>query len=794
MGVETSKILSALSAIFTEQKSVIFSAAIILCIIIFSLLVAHQFAKWLYPWSLRNPLLRVLFLPWLIKFLLTRRSRCRSIGWWLEIWGNLRSDVLGWFSYTFSLFLLLCVAWSLLEFSGTWLLKPKESSEQNPKPLVNKQQNSGGSGDGSISPNQDAVTSPKPEPHVKPATVLEKARAFFASVYRSLSYYQSALCLISLFISAHLYMFSRFSNLPVPLSAGDHLELTANQQEVFCEIMARIRLYDPRGEPLVIGIEGEWGTGKSWLMREVSRVLSPRACLAISELSAAAQSPNWQVAKTRIKRILHPDWLPPCHEKWLPRNSELGKSTSRPREFVFISVNAWEYATEHDLHWGLLESLLKHTLVPAPWSLVRTNFMRYPLVAIPVFLMRALAQAFDRGQFSLPGGMSFSVSLSGMLWHPQIDRIIDELRSDNRQVVWCLDEIDRSSPEMAQAAITMIRRFLDQTGSIVLTPYVAHQLSWKVFHPLTSTRPDLESNMLAVLYHQLQQKIEDDPKGLLLQEWLRLPDGIPASQTSSIPEAGPNKRQVPVSPESEPRARTHDPKTDSFGIKSVIPPELGQLPPDLLVRLTAAEPAGSLARRLRWTLLVHGLSGNAVSRRQRIFLFEEKYLRQAHLKLSRLSGADVQSIFDLQDSFPQIHDPIWELVEIFLDGENEEQLRNDLFNIVRKRLAATIERAIQLRTAGTGKRPVLRHFLDELRMKLVKLVRKSRDSVAKGGTPDNVFLVLLGPFGSDAARELQRFAATEGERSLSSRLAGLIILVTLLAYIRAGSLLMQEQH
>lgn len=331
----------------------------------------------------------------------------------------------------------------------------------------------------------------------------------------------------------------------------------------------------------------------------IEQRFAPRVHHAIKAMQAAESQGQWRKS---LRFLIQPGWNPEyLINEQTPSTSENNDTT----KYIYLSINAWQYATEEDLHWGLLETLLSHPLVPTPqrfFGFKTTNFFRYPLITLPVYAMRSISQAFERGRVSLPGGMTVSVALSGMLWQRYIDYLTEMLVEEDCQVVWCLDEIDRSSPEMAQATITLIRRFLNQPGTVVIVPYVAQQLRFKVFNPLMAVRPDLQSNMLAVLNHELEHDIQENFRGPNFSQHLGLHEEAPL---------------LPQPPEC--------------AIDGTIP--------DL------NSGSGPLISRLHWKLMGVHLSGNLSSRDRRTFWYEEKYLRQAHLRLGRLTGEDVESLF-----------------------------------------------------------------------------------------------------------------------------------------------------
>lgn len=194
----------------------------------------------------------------------------------------------------------------------------------------------------------------------------------------------------------------------------------------------------------LIGLQGDWGCGKSYLL-----------------LAAAID---------------------------LEKSSE---------DVAVVPLNVWEHQSEADLHFALLKAVASHRRV------LDRCARRYPVRMLLAPALLALARLLPRGlklNFDLPRIAIASAEVTVPIpWQGVFRAIVDAINDSGLKLVVILDEIDRADPPVAQAVMTMARRALDRPGIIVLLPYVESQLRHKVFNPLLATSPDLLATMHAVL-------------------------------------------------------------------------------------------------------------------------------------------------------------------------------------------------------------------------------------------------------------------------------------------------------
>ena len=262
--------------------------------------------------------------------------------------------------------------------------------------------------------------------------------------------------------SAKLYLFERYSrdHRYWRRLLEDH-KITSLPSINKCvhEIIGRIESRSLTDEPQVISIEADWGNGKSRVVKELQ---------------------SHFVRKAERKRD-------PTDKKDLLT--------------VLITADIWSYTNHLDLQFALIEELLSHPLAPAGvFSFYRgTSFLRFwnhHTVLVALLFYRFLLSS---GRFTYKSGsVEFLAQQTEGLWYFIIRDIIQKLSGNKVRVVWCLDEIDRSTPEIAQQTILLTKRFLNFPGTTIILPYVKGMLYWKVFNPVYCTQPDLRSTMQGI--------------------------------------------------------------------------------------------------------------------------------------------------------------------------------------------------------------------------------------------------------------------------------------------------------
>ena len=291
------------------------------------------------------------------------------------------------------------------------------------------------------------LTFGKADPNTGPLRTFFDALAFF-------------LIPLLLVVSAKLYLFERYSRnhryWSRLLNEDLHPRLPSIEACV-AEIVRRIESRSLTFEPRVISLEGDWGNGKSRVLREL----------------------QWHFANAAAE--------------------EQDRSEDADPLTVMIMVDIWSFTNHLDLQFALIEELLSHPLVPAevlPGQRFSFRFWNHQTVMVALLFYRFMLFS---GRLGFKAGpVEFTATQTEGLWYFIIRTIIDKLRANNIRVVWCLDEIDRSTPEIAQQAIMLTKRFLNFPGTTIVLPYVEDMLNWKVFNPLLCTQPDLLSTMQGI--------------------------------------------------------------------------------------------------------------------------------------------------------------------------------------------------------------------------------------------------------------------------------------------------------
>lgn len=169
-------------------------------------------------------------------------------------------------------------------------------------------------------------------------------------------------------------------------------------------------------------------------------------------------------------------------------------------------VDVWKWEAESDLHLAIFEELLSH-----PYYLLRFGWLHYPLSVLIGRDLRDVVMKFSLRSKS-GSGLEVPVRLPRLAWQRQYERLVARQVAKGRRTVIVLDEIDRATTHMAQVAVTLTRRSLDQAGVAVVLSYVDGLMRYKAFNPLLrEVLPDLGSTMEAVIFERIEADAGDGP-------------------------------------------------------------------------------------------------------------------------------------------------------------------------------------------------------------------------------------------------------------------------------------------
>ena len=194
---------------------------------------------------------------------------------------------------------------------------------------------------------------------------------------------------------------------------------------------------------------------------------------------------------------------------------------------VVVVVDVWQQQTESDLQAAILEELFIH-----PAYLARLGWLHVPasfLFARWIAALRGLRSSIELRLRESKAGIEFDFDIPGLRWQSHFERVTARMVRSGRSTVIVLDEIDRATPAVTQAALTLARRSVDVPGVTVLIPYIRSLIRYKAFNPLQPVLPDLSSSMDAILYEerfavQSSRALGGDPTDPILKTWEDLRD------------------------------------------------------------------------------------------------------------------------------------------------------------------------------------------------------------------------------------------------------------------------------
>ena len=221
-------------------------------------------------------------------------------------------------------------------------------------------------------------------------------------------------------------------------------QLLPSQQSVLSSVISKLSDFDVNAPAIMCAIEGEWGSGKSFLVQRLVRVLNEQD----------------QVAA--------------------------------------ILINVWSHQDEVNLHAAIVDEILSHP------KILDCCFKAYSVKILLVKLMLFLHDVFPGG-FGVSGlkakiNLRFRASKKVKTDYQDVLRsVISCTRGEGLRVVVILDEVDRAASNIAQEAMMLTRRAFHLPGLAVVLPYVPEQIRQKVFNPLINHIPELNEAMIVQL-------------------------------------------------------------------------------------------------------------------------------------------------------------------------------------------------------------------------------------------------------------------------------------------------------
>jgi hypothetical protein len=190
-----------------------------------------------------------------------------------------------------------------------------------------------------------------------------------------------------------------------------------------------------------------------------------------------------------------------------------------------VFVDIWKHDTERDLHRALVGEILGHPACVLPWG-----WLRHPVLATMASHLRNMDVSLPIGAASVSG----SVGLPRLSWQRPLERTVGRLNRRRTRLVVVLDELDRASAVVAQAALSMVHRSLDLPGVTVVLVHVPTVVEQKVFSPLFTEIADLRSNATAQVLAEVERGVaEGDVRAK--EAWKAIRDGV-AADTIGPPE------------------------------------------------------------------------------------------------------------------------------------------------------------------------------------------------------------------------------------------------------------------
>lgn len=174
-------------------------------------------------------------------------------------------------------------------------------------------------------------------------------------------------------------------------------------------------------------------------------------------------------------------------------------------ELPFFKMSVWsEDAELRDLQFQVLRGLLLHPAVlfsPTWHAMMSLSFVGRLLARDIQKMFRAIRLKTANLELDIANGVPLP-------WQGHLQKLVSLCPCG---AVVVLDEIDRTQPRTAQAALVMARSSLDLPGMLVIVPYVPEQIRYRVFNPLICETPDLQASLEAELWQDLLRSKRKEP-------------------------------------------------------------------------------------------------------------------------------------------------------------------------------------------------------------------------------------------------------------------------------------------
>lgn len=212
-----------------------------------------------------------------------------------------------------------------------------------------------------------------------------------------------------------------------------------------------------------------------------------------------------QFVETMVDRLLNfPLWregpLWALEGRWGEGKSFLAEAIRLKLERAgrpVVYVHIWREQTAANLHLAIVEAILRHPAV------LHAAFAGYPVSRMIArsaghWIQNLLPEGLQFSQGGITGKLDARAALP-LFAQRDLEQVVAYLRARHIALTLILDEIDRATPAIAQAALVLSRRALNLPGLAVVMPFVSAQLEQKVTNPVLLQTPDLMHTFLAHL-------------------------------------------------------------------------------------------------------------------------------------------------------------------------------------------------------------------------------------------------------------------------------------------------------
>lgn len=214
---------------------------------------------------------------------------------------------------------------------------------------------------------------------------------------------------------------------------------------------------------------------------------------------------GWGSGKSTVVNNL--DWA-----QFLPRHANQKDGRKRPARFVFAHINVWHYSDPFSFEDRLMHDIFINPEVMrlGGWTIYAPTRpgLRLFLWIVELWSKRRILGRSNNKRGEL--GVADVFAPAEVRYSERFERLAKRIQQAGSTLVVVVDEIDRSPSDIAQVALTVINRSMNNKESTIVTVSNHNHLLRKAFDPSKVQTADLRSTVFSDLEQTLEEIVHKD--------------------------------------------------------------------------------------------------------------------------------------------------------------------------------------------------------------------------------------------------------------------------------------------